>query len=72
MERAGEIVKIEGEPVRLMRKRGAFDQPRILRQLPEQGDLARVGKAGGGTLQFRAVETLRGLLSDPKPETTHG
>lgn len=40
--------------------------------LQETADL--MGKSVGAikSLQFRAVETLRGILSDAKPETSHG
>ena len=40
--------------------------------LQETADLMGKSVSAIKSLQFRAVETLRGLLSDPKPETTHG
>ena len=40
--------------------------------LQETADLMGKSVSAIKSLQFRAVETLRGILSDAKPETTHG
>lgn len=40
--------------------------------LQETADLMGKSVSAIKSLQFRAVETLRGILSDPRPETTHG
>ena len=54
VEAAGKIVEVKSQPVRLVRQRGTFDQPRIFCELLDQPDLARVGQHGGAGLQLGA------------------
>ena len=44
VEAARQIVEIKGQPVRLMRLRGTFDQARIFGELLDERDLALVGQ----------------------------
>src|SRR3954466_878245 len=70
MERAGEIVKVEGEAMRLVALRGPVDHPRELRDRADHVHFAGIGKKGEISAcqalwrEIRARKGLVGLAKD--------